>query len=117
MATESVESTLAAVRGLMEEIRESDGGETVRLDLGRSLTINDVTTLRDHCLTRCSAAMQISIDASEVEHVDTAGLQLVLSLVRTRVSRGATISFSGVSATFESVVDRLGMRSALGMAD
>ncbi|MCB1819832.1 MAG: STAS domain-containing protein, partial [Gammaproteobacteria bacterium] len=70
---------------------ESDASSTVELQLPASFTIADVAEV--HSLLRDSlvAMSSLSIDAAQVETIDTAGLQLLAAAHKTAVEKGVSI--------------------------
>ncbi len=112
--TNSVESTLAAVRNLMKEIGSESEIEALSLDLGDSLTINEAVSMKAYLGPYLQTEGALMIDATKVSRLDTAGLQLLTALIRHRVSTGKEVSFSGASDYFRDVATLLGMRGVLG---
>lgn len=59
---------------------------------------------------------QISeIDGQAVTHVDTAGLQILLSLKNTLRAEGATLSFVGFSECLKSAIKQAGLSGEFGL--
>ena len=57
----------------------------------------------------------LSFDASQVEAIDCAGFQMILSYTREHVGRGHTVEWQSVSAKFSEVAEMLNMTSVLGL--
>lgn len=93
----------------------SEATNVTSVKLPESITIRDVSQLRDEWLVLVEAGEPIEVDASGVEDVDGAGLQLMLSLFRDLLGRGHSVTWAGVSDKFREVVEVLGMNSALGV--
>jgi anti-anti-sigma regulatory factor len=86
-----------------------DQAEGVRLDA--RMTIVQAAGLRSVLLACLAGGGPIVIDATRVEEIDTAILQLLASLWRTAAGRGIACSWSGAS----DVVRR--MANLIGVAD
>ncbi len=78
------------------------------------------------CTLRESADLQFSlvaasgdpvvVDGGDVERVDTAGLQLLVALVRRQQRAGRRLSWKAASPTLLKCGDRLGLTEALGLS-
>jgi len=55
------------------------------------------------------------IDGSHVEHVDTAGVQLLLAFTRAVHRMGGAIHWQGTSAKLQAAIERLGVSRELGL--
>lgn len=88
---------------------------TERVTLPENLKINQAQALHDvfENLIQTSDLESIEIDANAVKSADTAGMQLVLALVKAARERHIDFKWSGSSSCFESSVDTLGLRQAL----
>jgi len=113
---DSVDRTLATVRNLMKEIGMGRNDGEAELDLGATLTIREITTTRDAWLASLpDDVKRLSLGAGNLHEVDTAGMQLLLALVRRLATRGIEIRWQDRSNAFDEIVDRLGMRESLGI--
>jgi ABC-type transporter Mla MlaB component len=61
------------------------------------------------------SADALELDGSAVEQIDTAGLQLLLSVVRTAAERGAVLGWAGASTALRTSAKRLGVSAQLGL--
>jgi phospholipid transport system transporter-binding protein len=86
---------------------------TKLLSLGRSCTFDQVSTLRATLLDCLSEQSPVLIDASEVEKVDTAGLQLLVAFAIDCMERGIVFGWKARSAVFDRSVKLLGLGALL----
>jgi ABC-type transporter Mla MlaB component len=96
---------------------------TNRLVLPQELTIYTVGELRNSWLSWLSEhADEQHVDASLVDQVDGAGLQLLLSLARSMATHDVTLQLDDPSSTLLAacstlgLIDPLGLHGALGVA-
>jgi len=85
----------------------------VLLKTGDSLEISAVAGLKLEWLKAVDAASGIEVDASSLGRIDTAGLQLLLSLKREAIARNIGFSWSGVSAVLREKATALGIDQEL----
>jgi anti-anti-sigma regulatory factor len=90
---------------------DNPGGGVV--SLGESLTIADVTNLNSEVATIFDSGNRVSIDGSEIEQVDGAGLQLLAVLVKEAAERQVEISWDGVSESLEQAAAQMGIADLL----
>ncbi|HSG02595.1 MAG TPA: STAS domain-containing protein [Marinobacterium sp.] len=86
------------------------------IPLPNTLTIQSVAT--DHaglCELVKSAESPVRIDASAVEEIDTAGMQLILSLVNQLHSQSLTTEWHSPTDVLLQTADILGMSEALAL--
>lgn len=88
---------------------ESDASSTVELQLPASFTIADVAEV--HSLLRDSlvAMSSLSIDAAQVETIDTAGLQLLAAAHKTAVEKGVSIELRNPSEVLRRAAGQIGL--------
>ena len=72
--------------------------------LPAELTIAGASALRQALLTQLSTPDELTLEASAVTHADSAGLQLLLAVVRT----GHPVHLSQPSAAFQNALQRYG---------
>jgi anti-anti-sigma regulatory factor len=87
-----------------------------RVALGRDLGIEHVAALKEHLLKVAETPARLVLDASEVERVHTAALQLFCLLCRDRRSAGRDIEFARPSPTLRSAAALLGATTLLQLA-
>jgi len=57
-----------------------------------------------------------AIDGKRVEHVDSAGVQLLLAFTRAVRDTGGSIKWQGVSDKLQAAIERLGLVGELGLS-
>ena len=85
------------------------GATTIRLPADCRMA--ELPALREQCL----AAPSSTLDASAVERVDTAALQLLVAFHRDALARGGKITWAGVSTPLREAAERLGLTKALAL--
>jgi len=70
-----------------------------------AMTIYDAAAAKDTLLEVLGGAVDLEIDLSEVDEMDTAGLQLLVLLKREAASTGKRVTFSGHSPAVLEVFD------------
>ena len=87
-----------------------------QLVLPQELTIYTVGELRNSWLSWLSEhADEPHVDASLVDQVDGAGLQLLLSLARSMATRDVTLQLDDPSSTLRGACSTLGLLGPLGL--
>lgn len=76
-------------------------------------SIKEVAALRQSLCAMVDTPAPIAIDASAVERIDTATLQLLYAFVRDRVAADREVFWQGVTAALADAVCLLGMRDLL----
>jgi anti-anti-sigma regulatory factor len=86
------------------------------------LTLEAGCTLRDSIdmqflllATDCGSG-KVIVDGTRVEHIDTAGLQLLVAFAQAQTKAGRTLQWSGASEQLLRSSRRLGLDGLLGMA-
>lgn len=93
--------------------RVRDNG--TELGLSGGLTIFEAAELRAQLVAALdSTAGGLTLDLSEVEEIDTAGIQLLLALKRHAANTGKTLGYSLHSPAVLAVIDLLNLASVLG---
>ena len=87
----------------------------VQITLPESLKIAQAHALHDEleALLNKPDSEEIVINAKKVEAIDTAGLQLVMSLVKTAKEAHMTIAWDGISDRFRDAAQMIGLHTAL----
>lgn len=97
----------------MSEIQQQ---EQALLDLPAILTIREVSRFRNEWQMLVRKHKALLIDASEVQEIDTAGFQLLLSYLKECDVNASDISFDPpASEVFLSTAGLLGMNLSLGI--
>lgn len=112
-----VESVVAAVSA-QEPVQEA---ATVNADAAASVTlaancsIKEVAALRESLCAVLNAQEPVSIDASAVERIDTATLQLLYAFVRDRFAADREVVWQGVTGQLSEAARLLGVRDLLNL--
>ena len=90
---------------------------TVDLNLPESLIINQAHELHDEfeTLLEKSSCSEIVLHADKVSRVDTAGIQLLLALVKATRERSIDVSWDAPSAKLQEVAGILGLSTELDL--
>ena len=93
---------------------DSDSGNSpVRLG---SMTIRNVTTFPSELAQQLDESGPVRIDASGVERIDTATLQLLAAFVRDMRTDGRAVEWVECSTALRSAASSLGLESALSLS-
>ena len=85
----------------------------VRIVLGTSCTIQEAAAVRAHLLAQAAQPGPYEIDGASVEHVDTAGVQLIVAFALDCLEKGVAYKWIGRSPTLEKAIDLLGVSPLL----
>jgi anti-anti-sigma regulatory factor len=86
------------------------------LTLEAGCTLRDSTDMQFLLLAADCGTEKVLIDGSQVEHVDTAGLQLLVAFAQAQAKSGRSLQWSGVSEPLLRSSRRLGLDGPLGIA-
>jgi len=81
-----------------------------------STTLRDVTALQAELADRLDDSGSVQIDASAVQRIDTATLQLLAAFVRDLRADGRLVEWTECSAALWRAAHALGLTSALDLA-
>jgi phospholipid transport system transporter-binding protein len=84
-----------------------------RIVLGTSCTIHEAQALRAHLLERAAQPGPYEIDGGGVEHIDTAGLQLVVAFALDCLERNVHYVWTARSPALEEAIRVLGVGALL----
>jgi anti-anti-sigma regulatory factor len=84
-----------------------------RVTLGVACTIHESLALRTHLLEQAALPGPHEIDGTEVQQVDTAGVQLVLAFALDCLERGIPYRWKGRSPVLEDAIRVLGVGALL----
>lgn len=87
------------------------------LALASSCTVKDAADLKIALCGLLQSPQRVVLDASNVERIDTATLQLLFAFVRDRRACGLQVTWQGSSAALLDAADLLDMRVQLGLGD
>jgi ABC-type transporter Mla MlaB component len=85
------------------------------IHLGAQLTIREAVPLRAELLERVDAVDPVGLDASGVQKVDTAGLQVLLAFTDQRRKAGSHVAWTGCSEPLRKAACLLAIEAALGL--
>lgn len=88
----------------------------VNITLDPVITLTEVGQLKDSLLGHIGAS-EIHIDVSKVEHIDTAGMQLLLAFSKAIQKKGGKLSWTGWSAAYSGTAELLGLTSEAGIKE
>lgn len=88
----------------------------ITVALPASLTIADVAELRSTLLSAVEGAEALSLQGSEIEQVDGAGLQLLAALLKEAERRDVVVTWIATAERLIEAAEQVGMTSAIGLA-
>lgn len=91
----------------------SDG--TAVLNLDSSLTVAEAAELKEILLAHVRSMTPLCIDASDVETIDTAGLQLIAALYKAAAAKGLQVTLQAPSDRFADAASRIGLGTLFGL--
>lgn len=93
---------------------DTDNQGPAMIILDPVITLVEVNRLRESLLGYIGAR-QVQVDVSKIEHIDTAGVQLLLAFSKALVKQGGKIIWLGQSAAYSNTAGLLGLTKALGL--
>jgi phospholipid transport system transporter-binding protein len=87
--------------------------EVAAIVLEGSLDIAGAEQLRERLLQALSAKQNVTVDATNVERVDTAALQVLTAFFKDAVAQNMDIQWQDTSQTFNDAARLLGLHDAL----
>jgi anti-anti-sigma regulatory factor len=85
------------------------------VDLGESLDIAAVGALRERLLDVLANNDPVTLDATSIQQVDTAGLQVLCSFARSAAEQGVSVTWAGQTELIGERARLLGLGVLLGM--
>jgi len=85
------------------------------IHLGAQLTLREAVPLRAELLERVDVVDPVGLDASGVQKVDTAGLQVLLAFTDQRRKAGNHVAWTGCSEPLRKAACQLAIEAALGL--
>lgn len=85
------------------------------LHLPVSLTVADVSALKDSWIALTDDATDLTINARNVQQADSAGMQLLLAATTRIRGKEGLVSWSNTSDTLDNIAAILGMTNELGL--
>jgi ABC-type transporter Mla MlaB component len=103
--------TLKRKRGMAA----ADAAANPVLALASSCTVKDAADFKIVLLSHLDTPACVSLDAANVERIDTAVLQLLCAFVRDRQARGLKVQWQGASTALQEAADLLDLRTHLDL--
>lgn len=94
--------------------KDLDSGSTL-VTLGPACTIREAVALKAHLLDQLATRKSIEIDGSGVDHIDTAGVQLLVALVRECGDSNIRVTWREWSAVVSEALRTLGVTTLAGI--
>jgi ABC-type transporter Mla MlaB component len=112
-----VEDTPAAASALVSPVASpsQDPAPDAIIHLGAHLTLREAVPLRVELLERVDVVDPVGLDASGVQKVDTAGLQVLLAFTDQRRKAGNQVAWTGCSEPLRKAACQLAIEAALGL--
>ncbi len=85
------------------------------MHLPEHLTILEISEWREKMMAELAQDSELVIDASALKRIDTAGMQLLLAVVKDATVKGCSVQWSGVSDILSQSAHWLGMSKVLGV--
>ena len=104
---------VAAVPAVAVAAPVTSAARLVRVVLGTSCTIQEAAAVRAHLLAQAAQPGPYEIDGASVEHVDTAGVQLIVAFALDCLEKGVAYKWLGRSSTLEKAIELLGVSALL----
>lgn len=104
--------------GAEESVQEAasvEPGGPASVTLPANCSIKEVAALRESLCAVLDAPESVSIDASAVERIDTATLQLLYAFVRDRFAADREVVWQGVTGQLSEAARLLGVRDLLNL--
>jgi len=98
--------------GALKTAASSPGDPLV---LGEALRIDEARGLTERLRERLDVSGEIVIDAAAVEHVDTAGLQILTAFAQGLRARGSDLRWTNVPPVLAGAATALGLVQAAGL--
>ena len=83
------------------------------LALPEELTIYNVSSLREEILELLADKEDLILDGSQVQEIDAAGVQLLLSLEKTTFREDFTVQLTDITAEGEEILEAAGVKELL----
>lgn len=111
----AAESTVAetAVAAPAVPVAQSAAVSGGAIALAANCSIKEVAALREQLCAVADSSEPVAIDASAVERIDTATLQLLYAFVRDRLNSDREVTWQGVPAALTDAARLLGVRDLL----
>jgi anti-anti-sigma regulatory factor len=91
--------------------------QSTRIELDEQLTIAQAAALHRSLCASLDGGAPMVVDGSRIQEIDTAGLQLLASLLRSGQERGIACTWHGVSDVLRRTARLVGMSEMLRFPD
>jgi anti-anti-sigma regulatory factor len=108
---------LVSKNGLPRSAKRPRATQPARIELDARLTIVQAADLHRTLLARLADGRHIIVDGTRVEEIDTAILQLLVSLWRTCLTRGIPCTWHGASDALRQTASLVGVAEMLQFSD
>ena len=110
-----VECAAVGAEVSVQEAASVEPGGPASVTLPANCSIKEVAALRESLCAVLDAPESVSIDASAVERIDTATLQLLYAFVRDRFAADREVVWQGVTGQLSEAARLLGVRDLLNL--
>lgn len=100
----------------MDPVHISHMADATLVALEASLSITDARQLHKQLSSALTGKTTVTLDASRVERLDAAAMQVLACFCRAARERGLALSWRNISPGFQQAARLLGLESILGMA-
>ena len=114
-SSQLAEADDAAPRGNRAPVASASGAADASIALDGSLTIAEAAELKARILQNVRTMTPLRFDATEVESVDTAGLQLLAVTFKAASEKGLEVGITGMSVAFANGASLIGLSSLFGI--
>ncbi len=99
------------------EVEQPAAAGNGAFDLGEQLVISNVGKTRAEWMDRIVAGVEspITIEGGEIQSIDTAGLQLVIALIRELNEDGVSWQWGGCSELLQTSASQLGLSQSMSL--
>jgi anti-anti-sigma factor len=94
-----------------------DKSELVNLKAPSELTIYNVKSFQEDLINKLGSNSDIHIDCQQIEIMDGAGIQLLLSLEKTALNENLNVKFINLTSEFREKIDLAGMTELLDFVE
>jgi len=99
----------------MDPVHIKHSAGKAHVSLAPSLGVADVRAMYEMLGSLLTGKSLISLDGGQVEHLDTAAMQVLTSFYRTASDRGLVLTWKKISPGLQRAARLLGLESTLGM--
>jgi len=114
-SSQLAEADDAAPRGNRATVTSASGAADASIALESGLTIAEAAELKARILHNVRTMTPLRFDATEVESVDTAGLQLLAVAFKAASEKGLEVGITGMSVAFANGASLIGLSSLFGI--